>query len=584
MASIRAPGLGPIIGHTTDTTCRVWIRGGDPGDTDVHLDANRRTVGIVGVVEGKRQPRIGRAWYFRLQREFDRTGTFVLGSDVQLGHHSIDFADQGIEPPEKLPSKLKSEPLEPDTEYTIRVATLTVDDPMPDDESLPDWELIKRLPDIEAIKGELLNDKVLKPEESEGVFRTFSSPDSPDDRLTFLLGSCRYPGLLWKIKEADRIFGPMLDHFASDNRFGDRARFTMMCGDQIYADALNKNIPILRADTFQEFQERYMTAFGAMNLRRLLRQSTSYMILDDHEIEDNWSQDRIDKPAGHQLFTVAIGAYFSYQWSHGPRTWGRQLYYTFECGAFPFFVVDTRTHRYKDDEEGLADNHLLGRPSIDPAFPGQLNCLLEWLERQQDKRGDAPKFVVTSSVFVPNSMNERLAPAREEADEISLFQTNKKRRDKSDSWPAFPSTRRAVLERIVEKGVQNVVFLSGDIHCSNVAEMSFEGPNAPGRLKAFSVTSSAFYWPFPFAVGDPNDYVHDSRLPDQHDPFPVGDGVTMHYRSHGYTQEDNFCRLELDRASHALTVRVYDRKGRPVTVTDFNGAKHDASVLSLAPW
>ncbi len=32
MASIRAAGLRPIIGHTTDKTCRVWIRAGDLGD------------------------------------------------------------------------------------------------------------------------------------------------------------------------------------------------------------------------------------------------------------------------------------------------------------------------------------------------------------------------------------------------------------------------------------------------------------------------------------------------------------------------------------------------------------------------
>ena len=251
-------------------------------------------------------------------------------------------------------------------------------------------------------------------------------PAPPDDQLTFLLGSCRYPGLLWKIKEADRIFGPMLDHFLSPtkNPFGQPARFVMMSGDQIYADSLNKNIPLMRADTFKEFQDRYVGAFGAPNLRRLMRNSTSYMILDDHEIEDNWSQDRIKEPKGHQLFNIAIGAYLSYQWSHGPRTWGRLLYYTFDCGAHPFFVIDTRTQRYKDDAVGLADNHLLGRPSIDPAFPGQLNCLLTWLINQQTKHGDAPKFIVSSAVFVPNGMDERLANLPGETGKIDIFATN----------------------------------------------------------------------------------------------------------------------------------------------------------------
>jgi alkaline phosphatase D len=69
------------------------------------------------------------------------------------------------------------------------------------------------------------------------------------------------------------------------------------------------------------------------------------MILDDHEIEDNWTQDRISDAGKHKLFNWAIGAYQSYQWSHGPRTWGRLLYYTFECAGYPVFVVDTRTQR-----------------------------------------------------------------------------------------------------------------------------------------------------------------------------------------------------------------------------------------------
>ena len=127
-----------------------------------------------------------------------------------------------------------------------------------------------------------------------------------------------------------------------------------------------------------------------------------------------------------------------------------------------------------------------------------------------------------------------------------------------------------------------MVFLAGDVHCSNVAEIEFEGA---GDLKAFSVTSSAFYWPFPFADGDPNGYVHDSRAEGQRDPFPVlQTSAVMHYRSFGYTQEDNFTRLDLDRAAATLTVRVFDRDGNLVTVTDRAATRVIANVLRLAAW
>ena len=584
MASLRVPGLGPIVGATTDTTCRIWIRAGDPADHKSNLDEFRRTVGVIGLVPRKSQ--IGRAWYFRLQREYDRTGTFVLGKDVQLGFYPDDYEDQGKPFPVKPPKDAIAEPLLADTEYTVRLGTLTIDDPMPNDSTLSDAELFKRLPDIDKIKNELAN---LKAEECEATFRTFPKPDTIADNMSFLLGSCRYPGLLWKIKEADRIFGPMLQHFEDSDVLGKAARFTVMCGDQIYADMLNRMVPLMRADTFEEFQQRYVAAYGAPKLRELMRRSTTYMILDDHEIEDNWTQDRLDDPGRHQLFNLAIGAYQSYQWSHGPRTWGRLLYYTFECAGYPTFVLDTRTQRYKDDLPGLHDNHLLGRPSLDLAnHPGQLQRLLDWLTEQQNKRGKVPKFVVTSSVFVPNDMTERIAPVPHQ-DEVGdppdpLFDLNTKRREESDSWPAFPNTRLTLLQHIVKNKIQNVIFLAGDIHCSNTAEIEFDG-NDGKDLKAFSVTSSAFYWPFPFADGDPNNYVHNSRLPDQLDAFPViGTDAIMHYRSFGYAQEDNFTRLDIDKKAATLTVRVFDRDGRIITVDGRDGAKTTKNMLQLASW
>src|SRR5262249_34850470 len=141
-----------------------------------------------------------------------------------------------------------------------------------------------------------------------------------------------------------------------------------------------------------------------------------------------------------------------------------------------------------------------------------------------------------------------------------------KNREESDSWPAFPTTRRSLLAHIVDEGIQNVVFLSGDIHCSNVARIAFSGNQAAQSLRAFSVTSSAFYWPFPFADGDPNNYVHDSTENGQKDTFVI-DGrrrLKMDYTAEAFTQEDNFCRLDIDKAAHTLTVRVFDRKGNPV--------------------
>ena len=55
-------------------------------------------------------------------------------------------------------------------------------------------------------------------------------------------------------------------------------------------------------------------------MRRLMRYAPTYMILDDHEIEDNWDSSRLKDDGDHQLFTLATDAYMNYQWSHGPRS------------------------------------------------------------------------------------------------------------------------------------------------------------------------------------------------------------------------------------------------------------------------
>ncbi len=216
MNSLRPPGLGPIVGHTTDHSCRIWIRAGDPADSGALLNEDRRTVGVIGLVTARK--RIGYAAYFRLQREFDRTGTFLLGEDVPGRAPERPCARAAGTPEGAARPRRRGKPLTAETVYRVRVGTLTIDDPMPDAASLPDWQLRDRLPDIDGIKQDLMAKDF---DDSEAVFRTFPPADATADRLTFLIGSCRYPGLLWKVKEADRIFGPMLDHFTDRDRFGD---------------------------------------------------------------------------------------------------------------------------------------------------------------------------------------------------------------------------------------------------------------------------------------------------------------------------------------------------------------------------
>lgn len=596
MSTIRKPTLGPIVGHTTHASSRLWISALDPEHLGRSRDSENRTIGVIAVAtrsSGQQTPTVKPEYiyYFRLRREYDRSGSFNLGVDTGLweGHDG------------KTPSDVFE--MTPNKVYVVRMAVLNVDDAFPDDYNVLDSRIGVRLPNP-AIWVDVFNDS-----SSDGYveaeFTTFPRPPAngkAKNNISFLLGSCRYPGLLWKAKLSDRIFGPMLqEHKIKPMQDQDLrkttppVRFVVMAGDQIYADMLNRYIPVGLADTYEEFQERYHTSFGSTNMREILRQIPTYMILDDHEIEDNWSQDRIDKNRGKRvLFNMAIGAYMSYQWNHGPRTWNNcyelsgtsgmsvsekclhtpqtaLLYYDFLCDGYPFFTLDTRTQRFKnEDDDKIEENHLLGLPSQDSTEPGQLDRLLNWLIHQQQRRGDTPKFIVSSSVFVPNPLRSTRSDEKKAA---------------TDSWPAFPTTRRKLLDCIVENGIQNLVFLSGDIHNSNVARLRFK--DGPGdNLSAYSITSSAFYWPFSFADGDPSHYVHDANNADSTDVFKLSEGNgTMSYKAWGFTQKDNFCRIDIDRDASEIGVSMIDDKGEAIRTKKAGGAYNTSPQrLKLSNW
>ncbi len=574
MSTLRQPALGPIIGHITHRSCRLWIAAEIP----TQEDGERRSLGVLGVVGPGGKVRQSDLFYFRLRREYDRTGTFNLGVDVSLWQD------------EAMREKLNPFELEPATSYRVRLAVLHLDDAYPDDSNVSSEQIASKLPPPK-VWADKLNREPLEGIYAEAEFTTLPAPPalgSPaSSPLAFLFGSCRYPGLLWKRKEADRIFGPMRKEACAEGTGRPPVQFTLMVGDQIYADMFNRHVPIGLADTYEEFQERYHTAFGSRNMREFLRRVPTYMILDDHEIEDNWTQDRLHHShKSRQLFNLAIGAYMSYQWSHGPRFADSyvhglpdgespqlrrmeaiQLHYDFAAAGYPFYVLDTRTQRYTQ-ERGLEDNHLLGKPALHPSEPNQLDRLCEWLRHMQQQRGNTPKFIVSSSVFLPNGVDEREGRGREA----------------SDTWPAFPHTRRALLDTIVENRVQNVVFLSGDIHCSCVAKLEFEGPGQ--GLTAYSIVSSAFYWPFAFADGDPAGYVHDSRDKSTPDPFPLGKDLgVLHYRAWGFTQDDNYTRLDLDPATAELRVQMFDWDGAPIETRKQDGRFSSAAErLPLSTW
>jgi hypothetical protein len=236
----------------------------------------------------------------------------------------------------------------------------------------------------------------------------------------------------------------------------DPPRFTIHAGDQIYFDIPFPNL----APSHDEYRRTYrQTWFEDPKLRQFLAECPHYMILDDHDIVDGFANDR-PMPHGRDprdYLTPAIRAYREYVNSRQPEQHGRALFYHFQHGAVPFFVLDTRTERWVGKEQMIG--------------PPQMAELKRWLLAHQKKL----KFVVSSVAFVaelrpPDERRRSTSNGEPPADPWAD--------DRIDKWCGRPfrAQREEILEFAFSKGIEPLVFLVGDMHCTYHATMRVGWP------------------------------------------------------------------------------------------------------------
>ncbi len=256
---------------------------------------------------------------------------------------------------------------------------------------------------------------------TEGRFRTFPVETSQAS-FTFLLGSCNLHSL-GIIKNPDKPWSRISEVAAAKD-----ARFMIHCGDQIYAD-----IPLPpRADP-SHYRKKYLDAWDDCRpARAFLTQTSQYMILDDHEITNNFDQDMSLGSEDHiARRNAAMKAYWEFQHKHNPDTSSpnepRRYYYSFSCGRAQFFVLDTRFRRSSENGQ-----------MIDLR---QLETLKAWLSKHKDEL----KFIVTSVPFV-----------------------GQVKRPDNDKWcsTCFSKQREDLFDFLHQNEISKTVFLTGDMHTS----------------------------------------------------------------------------------------------------------------------
>jgi alkaline phosphatase D len=350
------------------------------------------------------------------------------------------------------------------------------------------------------------------------IYRLRTPSNAVTTPRAYIVGSCRYLRMTLGMP-SDPHLGDRI--FASITKLAQRAvppiSALLMTGDQVYVDDLNIIAPDRK---LKEILRKYRAAFSQPNIKTLMSSVPTYMILDDHEIEDNWPANKGNND--DYLYKNAIAAYELYQASHSPAheflaNWQpdqrlNRYWYQFSEGDIEWFVTDSRTRRnLSADDRRILD-------------AGQEQALCNWLIHSPAR----VKFVVTSVMFYPD-----------------------RKRQGDDAWQAFPEQRLRLLETIRTHRIKNVIFISGDVHGSLTSRLTHsDDPDFEIHTIVSSPLCNSKMLPYAKAAT----FILDQAL------ARTTAGEYRHELTSEVISQDNFAHLIVD--SEQIRVSYHDRDGK----------------------
>jgi PhoD-like phosphatase len=242
--------------------------------------------------------------------------------------------------------------------------------------------------DIDPLAPDSSHDYALRLERGSTRFALvtgrFQTPAIVQPGLKFAFGSCQLPVVVDALPGSDDPTPERaLRSLERLQRLVDRKdyEFVLLTGDQIYGDGIERKWP--DADPFTQYVRRYRQLWAHRPTREVLRSSPTYMILDDHDVADDFGIGNL--PDTKVL--AAMRAYTLFQHSHNPGERDEQgnnvgpLHYQFRWGPASFFVMDGRTQR----GQGSPPTPVFGRQ--------QLEDLRRWAASPETRSADVIFFV-----------------------------------------------------------------------------------------------------------------------------------------------------------------------------------------------
>jgi alkaline phosphatase D len=311
-----------------------------------------------------------------------------------------------------------------------------------------------------------------------GRTRTAPAANSMVPRLRFAFASCQH---------YERGYFSAHRHLA-----GDDLDLCVFLGDYIYESSLRRD-QVRAHETpaepvaLDEYRARHALYKTDENLQSAHRALPWIFTWDDHEVDNDYANDRQEDGAAPEEFLLRRAAAYRAYYEHMPlpasmRPNGASLtlHTSVAWGALAnFYLVDDRQYRSPQACPAKAG----GANVVDPTQCAELRDPARtmlgaeqeaWLDRQ---------FAASRAPWNIVAQQTLMAQLDVQPGEAQRFWT--------DAWDGYPAARGRLLESMVTRRLANPVVIGGDVHMNFVADLKvdFDDAKSPVVASEFAGTS-----------------------------------------------------------------------------------------------
>ena len=296
-----------------------------------------------------------------------------------------------------------------------------------------------------------------------------SAPEPPaaPQLLQFAFASCQYPAGFLDREIAHASYRGLADQVKA----GLHLERLLLMGDQVYTDATYGLLDPARLDDrfrmpYEDLKNRATGPWACLPQHLL---AAARMTLDDHELVDNWEPHY--PGATGARFELGLAAYWAHQRREPPRD---SIALPDDGPGWHLFMADTRTQRCHRCAETLSRASILGGP--------QTQALEDWLAQAP---AEDLKIVTSAAMLLPRVLQYIDDP---------LY---------LDNWQGYPASFYRLLAFVCDRGLRNLVFLSGDTHLGCSVRVTVHNLTRGHSASFSSHHAPALYAPYPFANESP---------------------------------------------------------------------------------